>query len=79
MGVPSYVPPKGEASFAAAGGPVVAQSEGGALGGFTLTDILAGAAHRDLLQRTLTGSGMVSAGVYRTLDAGVSVGNMIHN
>lgn len=66
-----YVPPKGGLLTAAARA-VGAQLEGGALGGFTLADILAGAAHRDLLEGAHTGGArMIGAGVDRTLDAGV--------
>ena len=56
-----------------------AQLEGGALGGFALAHIFAGAAHGDLVESTCASrGGMMSTGVDRTFDTGVTINVVFH-
>lgn len=74
-----YPPLRGRGLLAAAVGAVAAQLEGVALGGAALAHVLLRAAYRDLLQGAKTGAaGVKSAGVDRTLNAGVAADIPFH-
>jgi len=58
---------------------VVAQLEGGALGGLAIADVLPGAANLDFIERAQAGAaGMVGTGIDRALNAGVSIDIALH-